>query len=329
MAVVLTRKSGTGIDAISPLSSRFAEVTAREAEPENAREAPAVPAADVVAEAVRPTAVSAAKPKKAAKRKPPAAQSEDKADPAEPPSEHQHQQAAANGESEGVQQSILVVDDEEDLLELVRYNLTKDGYRVSCVSSGEEALKSARKHKPDLIVLDLMLPAVDGLEVCRRLKGDSKTRDIPIIMLTARSEESDMVLGLERGADDYITKPFSPRVLTARVRALLRRREAERTVERETTIEVRELSIHPGRHEASLAGKPLELTYTEFALLLFLAKRPGWAFTRSQIVDAVKGEDYPVTERSVDVQVAGLRKKLGRFGSYIETVRGVGYRFRA
>ncbi|MBL6830366.1 MAG: response regulator [Pirellulales bacterium] len=225
--------------------------------------------------------------------------------------------------------SILVVDDENDLLELVRYNLTKAGYRVSCVSTGEEALSHARRQPPDLIVLDLMLPAVDGLEVCRRLKADAKTRDIPIIMLTAKSEESDVVRGLERGADDYITKPFSPRVLAARVKALLRRQESQRAAEMETTIDVHELSIHPGRHEVTLAGKPLELTYTEFSLLAFLAKRPGWAYTRMQIVDAVKGEDYPVTERSVDVQVAGLRKKLGRFGSYVETVRGVGYRFRA
>ncbi len=225
--------------------------------------------------------------------------------------------------------SVLVVDDEEDLLELVRYNLTREGYRVTCVATGEEALKAARKQPPDLIVLDLMLPAVDGLEVCRRLKSESKTRDIPIIMLTAKSEEGDMVAGLERGADDYISKPFSPRVLTARVKALLRRRESQVRAELETTIDVHELSIHPGRHEVTLAGQPLELTYTEFALLQFLAKRPGWAYTRTQIVDAVKGEDYPVTERSVDVQVAGLRKKLGDFGSYIETVRGVGYRFRA
>ena len=138
-----------------------------------------------------------------------------------------------------------------------------------------------------------------------------------------------MITGLERGADDYMAKPFSPRVLAARVKSLLRRKETERRSQLETTIEVRELMIHPGRHEVTLAGRPLELTYTEFALLQFLAKRPGWAYTRAQIVDAVKGEDYPVTERSVDVQVAGLRKKLGEFGSNIETVRGVGYRFRA
>jgi two-component system alkaline phosphatase synthesis response regulator PhoP len=232
------------------------------------------------------------------------------------------------GIAEGVKPRILVVDDEEDLLELVRYNLTKEGYVVDCVASGEEALKAVRRQLPDLIVLDLMLPAVDGLEVCRRLKGDSKTRDVPIVMLTAKSEESDMVAGLERGADDYVAKPFSPRVLTARIRALLRREDARRRDELETTIDVHELSIHPGRHEVTLAGRPLELTYTEFALLQFLAKRPGWAYTRNQIVDAVKGEDYPVTERSVDVQVAGLRRKLGEFGGYIETVRGVGYRLR-
>ncbi len=235
----------------------------------------------------------------------------------------------SKGLAERPAREILVVDDEEDLLELLRYNLMKEGYRVECVGTGEDALKAARRQPPDLIVLDLMLPAVDGLEVCRRLKADSKTRDVPIIMLTAKSEESDMVAGLERGADDYIAKPFSPRVLNARIKALLRRKEAQQQSELETTIDVHELSIHPGRHEVTLAGAPVELTYTEFALLQFLAKRPGWAFTRTQIVDAVKGEDYPVTERSVDVQVAGLRKKLGAFGSYIETVRGVGYRFRA
>ena len=223
---------------------------------------------------------------------------------------------------------VLVVDDEDDLLELVRYNLAKDGYEVECVGSGEQALLSARANPPDLVVLDLMLPAVDGLEVCRRLKADAKTRDVLIVMLTAKGEEADMVAGLERGADDYIAKPFSPRVLSARVRALLRREEARRVEEREVTIDVHELSIHPGRHEATLAGRPLELTYTEFALLTFLAKRPGWAFSRAQIVDAVKGADYPVTERSVDVQVAGLRRKLGDHGHYVETVRGVGYRFR-
>lgn len=222
---------------------------------------------------------------------------------------------------------ILVVDDEEDLLELVNYNLSREGYRVECVGTGEAALSTARKNLPDLIVLDLLLPSVDGLEVCRLLKGDPKTKHIPVIMLTAKGEEADMVTGLELGADDYMTKPFSPRVLLARIKAILRRK-AKETVPEGDALRVHELIIHPGRHEVLIEGQPLELTFTEFRLLHFLARKPGWAFTRSQIVDAVKGEDYPVTERSVDVQVAGLRKKLGDLGAYIETVRGVGYRFK-
>ncbi len=242
--------------------------------------------------------------------------------------EAMHMPTRNRGPQEPHKPRVLVVDDEDDLLELVRYNLAKDGYDVECVGSGEQALRSARTSPPTLIVLDLMLPAVDGLEVCRRLKADPKTRDILIVMLTAKGEEADMVAGLERGADDYISKPFSPRVLSARVRALLRRDEARRLEDQETTIDVHELSIHPGRHEATLAGRLLDLTYTEFALLTFLARRPGWAFSRAQIVDAVKGADYPVTERSVDVQVAGLRRKLGDCGHYVETVRGVGYRLR-
>ena len=225
--------------------------------------------------------------------------------------------------------NILVVDDEEDLLELVRYTLAKGGHSVTCVDTGEKAVDSVRQSLPDLIVLDLMLPGIDGLEVCRRLKGDLKTREVPIIMLTAKSEERDVITGLDGGADDYVTKPFSPRVLLARVKSLMRRKDAELRTQHDTIIQIRELVIHPGRHEVKLQGEPINLTYTEFALLQFLAKRPGWAYSRSQIVDAVKGEDYPVTERSVDVQVAGLRKKLGSFGGNIETVRGVGYRFRA
>jgi two-component system phosphate regulon response regulator PhoB len=222
---------------------------------------------------------------------------------------------------------ILVVDDEEDLLELIRYNLGKEGYQVRCVASGEMALREARAQSPDLILLDLMLPAVDGLSVCRILKGDPQTQHIPVVMVTAKTEEADVVTGLELGADDYITKPFSPRVLLARIRAVLRRKQVAE-LDDDSSIKVHELVIHPGRHEVLLRGQPVDLTFTEFRLLQFLARKPGWAFSRSQIVDAVKGEDYPVTERSVDVQVAGLRKKLGDFGSYIETVRGVGYRFK-
>ena len=222
---------------------------------------------------------------------------------------------------------ILVVDDEEDILELVRYNLVKEGYQVSGTLTGEDALQKARSKAFDLIVLDLMLPGIDGLEVTKKLKGNQKTANTPIVMLTAKGEEADIVTGLELGADDYITKPFSPRVLVARVRAALRRKISP--PEDETAvIHIHDLEIHPGRRSVLVSGKPVDLTYTEFQVLYILAKRPGWVFTRSQIVDAVRGDDYPVTDRSVDVQIVGLRKKMGESSKYIETVRGVGYRFK-
>ena len=223
-------------------------------------------------------------------------------------------------------EKILVVDDEEDILELVRYNLAREGYAVTCVASGEAALKSAVSDPVDLIILDLMLPGIDGLEVARRLKQNSGTKDTPIVMLTAKGEEADIVTGLELGADDYVTKPFSPRILIARMKAVIRRRSGIAEPESEV-LTIRELSIHSGRRHVTANGKSLDLTYTEFQVLHFLARRPGWVFTRSQIVDAVRGDDYPVTDRSVDVQIVGLRKKLGPLGKYIETVRGVGYRF--
>ncbi len=223
--------------------------------------------------------------------------------------------------------NVLVVDDEEDILELVQYNLEKGGYTVQRADNGTDAVSTTRRLLPDLILLDLMLPGLDGFEVCSVLKNDMKTRDIPIIMLTAKGSEADVVRGLELGADDYITKPFSPKVLLARTKAVLRRK-SRLDEDAETMTRVHNLAIHPGRHEALLDGKPLSLTFTEFRVLHFLARRPGWVFTRSQIMDAVRGEDYIVTERSVDVQIVGLRKKLGKYGDYIETVRGVGYRFR-
>jgi two-component system phosphate regulon response regulator PhoB len=222
---------------------------------------------------------------------------------------------------------ILVVDDEEDILELVRYNLVKEGYHVSGTLTGEDALKKARSEAFDLIVLDLMLPGIDGLEVTKKLKGNQKTENIPIIMLTAKGEEADIVTGLELGADDYITKPFSPRVLVARVRAALRRK-AQPPEDGSAIVHIHDLEIHPGRRSVLASGIPIDLTYTEFQVLYILARRPGWVFTRSQIVDAVRGDDYPVTDRSVDVQIVGLRKKLGNCAKYIETVRGVGYRFK-
>ncbi len=224
-------------------------------------------------------------------------------------------------------EKILVVDDEEDILELLRYNLLREGYNVSCAASGEEALRLAQSEIPDLLVQDLMLPGIDGLEVTKILKNDSRTRDIPVVMLTAKGEEADIVTGLELGADDYITKPFSPRVLVARVRAVLRRKVKEYKDET-PVLRIHDISIHPGRHEVLVNDKPVQLTLTEFGILNYLARRPGWVFTRSQIMDAVKGEDYFVTDRSVDVQIVGLRKKLCNAGKYIETVRGVGYRFK-
>ncbi len=222
---------------------------------------------------------------------------------------------------------ILVVDDEEDILELVRFNLDREGYQVICATSGENALKIAKEDFPNLIVLDLMLPGIDGLECTKLLKNDPDTMDIPIVMLTAKGEEADIVTGLELGADDYITKPFSPRILVARVRAVLRRKVKE-PAEVSSVLRIHDIVIHPGRRELLIDNNSVPLTFTEFGILIYLARRPGWVFTRAQIVDAVRGDDYFVTDRSVDVQIVGLRKKLGPAGQYIETVRGVGYRFK-
>jgi two-component system alkaline phosphatase synthesis response regulator PhoP len=222
---------------------------------------------------------------------------------------------------------ILIVEDERDIRDLLKFNLTKDGYRVSAAATGEEGLKLARSGRPDLILLDLMLPGIDGREVCRDLKRDAQTADIPIIMVTAKEKESDIVAGLELGADDYITKPFGMEELKARVRKVLGR-QARPAVDEHVMIRTHDLVIDPGRHEVQVGGQPVTLTFTEFRLLQLLAGRPGWVFTRGQIVNAVRGEEYPVTERSVDVQIVGLRKKLGDAGRLIETVRGVGYRFK-
>lgn len=224
---------------------------------------------------------------------------------------------------------VLVVEDEEDILALIHYNLTREGFRSTCATSGEEALRVVQKDPPDLVVLDLMLPGIDGLEVCRTLKSQEETRSIAVLMVTAKGEEADVVAGLEMGADDYVTKPFSPRILIARARAVLRRNEAGgESVEQSEVIEVAGLLIHPGRNEVLVDDQAVDLTYTEFRVLHFLASRPGWVFTRYQIVNAVRGDDYAVTDRAVDVQIVGLRKKLGVYGKLIETVRGVGYRFK-
>ncbi len=224
-------------------------------------------------------------------------------------------------------ENILIVDDEEDILELLRYNLAKNGFNVTTATSGEDALKIIKTKTFDIILLDLMLPGIDGLDVCKEFKKNQSISSIPIIMLTAKGEEADIVAGLELGADDYVTKPFSPRVLISRIRAVLRR-HSKTVTDENSPLRYDEMEIDPGRFKVFVKGSLVELTHTEFSILHFLAKKPGWVFTRYQIIDAIKGLDYPVTDRSVDVQVVGLRKKLGEYGDYIETVRGVGYRFR-
>jgi two-component system phosphate regulon response regulator PhoB len=226
-----------------------------------------------------------------------------------------------------MKESILVVDDEEDIRELIHYNLSKDGYAVTCAATGEEGLSLVTTLKPDLIILDLMLPGIDGLEVCRKLKSDPALKSIPIVMVSARGEEPDVVTGLELGADDYISKPFSPRVLLARIKSVLRRGKSG-PVDKQALVRLEGLVVNPVRREVHVDNELTELTNTEFKLLHFLMRQPGVVFTRDQIVDGVHGDDYPVTDRSVDVQVVGLRKKLGSYGVCIETVRGVGYRFK-
>ncbi len=231
--------------------------------------------------------------------------------------------------------NVLVVEDEPDIQQLVSYNLLKAGYNVSCADSGEQALQILAVEEIDCVLLDLMLPGMSGLEICSAMKNEMKNRyaSIPIIMLTARGEEEDVVTGLQCGADDYITKPFSPRVLVARLQAVVRRSRTERENDREekkkNRIEVNGLVIDRGRHRVTLHGLELQLTMTEFGILTLLAEKPGWVFSRQHIIDAVRGYDFLVTPRAVDVQIFGLRKKLGDFGTMIETVRGLGYRFKS
>ncbi|MEI7879315.1 MAG: response regulator [bacterium] len=226
------------------------------------------------------------------------------------------------------QKQILVVDDEKDILELVNFNLTREGFGVVSAMSGEGGLNVVAQKKPDLILLDLMLPGMSGLEVCRKLKRDPATADIPIIMITAKGEESDIILGLELGADDYVGKPFGIKILISRIRAVLRRQQVH-VYNQKGELRAGDLEISPSRFQVLARGKPIEsLTVTEFHLLHFLASRPGRVLNRQQILDAVRGEEIAVTERAVDVQMVGLRKKLGSYADCIEAVRGVGYRFK-
>ncbi len=225
--------------------------------------------------------------------------------------------------------TILLVEDEHDIQDLLRFNLERENFIVEAVDTGEDALRFLKSKEVSLVVLDLMLPGIDGLEVCRQLKGNPETRETPILMLTAKDGEADIVTGLEMGAADYVCKPFSPRVLVARIHALLRRPVSPLTSdEAGPVIELGPLTVDTERHKVEIKGKEVHLTYTEFRILHLLAGSPGRAFTRQQIVDQVRGESYAVTERIVDVQMVSLRKKMGSLGDWIETVRGVGYRFK-
>ena len=222
---------------------------------------------------------------------------------------------------------ILVIEDEPDILEVIQYNLEREGHKVIACRNGEQGLSRIRTDNPDLVVLDLMLPGMDGVEVCRQVKSDPVTRSIPVIMVTAKAEESDVVLGLGIGADDYISKPFSPRELVARVKVVLRRGPLKEESGAGDRVVRGQLSIDMGRHEARIDDQLLTLTPTEMRLLHFLASHPGRVFPRAHLLSRVIGEDAVVTDRNIDVHVRALRQKLGDSGDLIETVRGVGYRF--
>jgi two-component system phosphate regulon response regulator PhoB len=222
---------------------------------------------------------------------------------------------------------IFVVEDDKDIIELVQYNLEREGFAVSAVSTGEEALPRLKQETPDLIVLDLMLPGIDGLETCRLIKQENKLKNTPLIMLTAKSEESDVIVGLQLGADDYITKPFSPKVLVARVKAVMRRL-SDKTPAAMDIKSFGDLTIDVPKHKIMYQGKAIELTSIEFKILEFLSRSPGRVFTRDQIMDNVWKDGKFIVDRAVDVHVRGLRKKLNKASEYVETVRGIGYRFK-
>lgn len=222
-------------------------------------------------------------------------------------------------------QTVLIVEDEQDIMDLIHFNLLKEGFAVLCANDGVVGYETALKERPDLILLDVMLPGMDGLKVCSMIKKNKEISKTPIIMLTAKGSEEDQVLGFDNGADDYVSKPFSPKVLMARVYAMLRRTT---NTEIEDLIEGHGIKIDPEKRKVYLDEELVELTFTEFQILYLLAKKSGKVFSRAQIVDSVRGENHAITDRSVDVQVVGLRKKLGTFGKFIETVRGAGYRFR-
>jgi len=226
---------------------------------------------------------------------------------------------------------IVIIEDEPDIIEVMSYNLKREGFLVSSSRRGDEGLSLVRKQSPALVLLDLMLPGTDGLSVCQQLKADPMTREIPIIMVSAKGEESDVVIGLGLGADDYIAKPFSPRELLARVKAVLRRSMLQQDQQKEqqkSRLQIDELTIDALRHEVAISGEPIKLTATEFKLLYQLAAQPGRAFSREQLLNRVIGDGVVVVDRNIDVHVRSVRKKLGDYSRMIETIRGVGYRFQ-
>jgi len=229
-----------------------------------------------------------------------------------------------------VKKKILVIEDDRDISELISYNLGREGYDIACLYDGSQAVDFVNKRKPDLILLDLMLPEVDGIEICRTLKSDAVTKHIPIIMLTAKSEEADVVVGLQMGADDYIPKPFSPKVLIARIKAITRR-----TTDLQLTNAAQDnlrsfgdFKLDLLKHKITYKGREVKLTSIEFDIVEFLSRSPGRVWSREQILDNVWKEGKFIIDRAVDVHVRGLRKKLGAAKDFIETVRGVGYRFK-
>jgi DNA-binding response OmpR family regulator len=223
---------------------------------------------------------------------------------------------------------VVVIEDEVDILEVIEYNLSREGYRVRGIRDGKEGLQVVKQEMPQVVLLDLMLPGFDGIEVCRRLKEDPATRPIPIIMVTAKGEESDIVLGLGIGADDYVTKPFSPRELIARIKAVVRRRSPATDGDEGERIEREGVVVDAGRHQVWIDGKPVAFTATEFRILQLLASHPGRVFVRERILRQIAGEDIFIVDRNVDVHIRAVRKKLGPHRDLIETIRGVGYRFR-
>jgi DNA-binding response OmpR family regulator len=222
--------------------------------------------------------------------------------------------------------TILVIEDDKDIVELVRYNLEREGFRVLDAGDGEQGLAAAVRNKPDLVVLDLMLPGVDGLEVCRRIRSHDELRGTPVVILTAKGEESDIVIGLELGADDYLAKPFSPRELVARLKAVLRRAiRAEEAGDR-SRIELGDVVLDSQRYEVTVADKLVPLTRAEFRLLWALARRPGRVFPRDELIDKITAGESYIIDRNVDVHISSIRRKLGKAGDLIATVRGIGYK---